>query len=322
MYNAGFSLNSWPFIGGKTFASYNQGSDVKEYYNVAFGQNFQWSNGLSGSASFAYSESQKPDTEFARLFDHTTKSRTFSFGLNYQILRSRSQNLSLGLTYNHRDSEADLLGEPFTRDRLRSVTFDANFDFADVFGGVTQILPSLTQGLKAMRATDQDPDSSSPLARADYFKANLYVTRNQQLPWGISLFLAGEFQTAGTVLPSYEQFSLGGQQFGRGYESGAIESDNGVAGSLELRWTTYFLEKVTFQPYLFVDGGTVWTKGNIDGVDRHDQLSSAGLGFRIWGKLESGPVSGFNLNFFVGKPLITVDQNSSARYVITIGLVF
>ena len=79
-----------------------------------------------------------------------------------------------------------------------------------------------------------------------------------------------------------QQFYLGGATFGRGYGSAEISGDNGMAGSLELRYD----QKLTFryltgyQLYGFVDAGTAWNDGYsyTDGF----ALTSAGAGVRFF----------------------------------------
>jgi hemolysin activation/secretion protein len=196
-----------------------------------------------------------------------------------------------------------------------------NFDYSDEYGGVTQIVPSFTQGLDIFNATDKDFESSNPLAPARYNRANLYISRNQRLFGGLSLFFSGEIQLAGTILPPYEQFSLGGAQFGRGYESGVLEGDNGVAGLFELRYIGKLSESLSLQPYLFLDGGTVWNKGDIYNFDPHADLSSAGFGFRLYGTPKTY-LSSFNFNILLGKPLKTVNGKSSPRFVMLTSMTF
>jgi hemolysin activation/secretion protein len=314
LMSANISFSTIPFVGGRTSISYSRAVDWREYYSLSLSHRHQWENGFSLFATYAFSESRRPGTEFAKLFDHATRSDTFSLGVGYALIRGRDLNLSLGAVYTHRDSSADLLGAPFTRDKIRSLAFDINFDFSDELGGVTQIIPSVTFGLNSFGATDHDPLSSSPLAPANFSRVNLHVSRQQNLPLDFSLVATGEIQLAGTVLPSYEQFSLGGQIFGRGYDSGTLEGDNGAAGSLEMRRIWRFGDQM-LMPYAFIDGGTVWTKGRIDGVDPHAELSSAGLGLRFSSKSKVLAISGFSFNVFVAKPLKTINYNSSARWV-------
>ena len=233
-------------------------------------------------------------------------------------------NLSLGLGYEHRDSTADLLDERFTRDRLRTLSVNANFDFSDEWGGVTQVLPTLYQGLDVFSATDHYPEATNSLAGARFFKADLYLSRNQQLPMNFSLFAAAEGQFADSSLSSYNKFSFGGSQFGRGYEPGVIEGDNAAAASLEPRWTWHLTEKVAIQPFAFIDWGSVWTSRSVEGVRDEEHGSSFGGGVRLWGHVGKSYLPDFNVSAFIGKPLERAGDHpdTSERFVLQFSLLF
>lgn len=321
MASGSFSFAGFPQIGDRFVLGYVQAWDWREYYSLSFSLRRQWVGGFALSFAYAYSESQRPGNIFAKLFDHATASHSFELAANYPIIRGRALNLSLGLSYAHRDSQAELLGAPFTRDRVRALTLGVNFDFADEWGGVTQIYPSATFGLDAFGATDRDWESSSPLAPASYKRANLYVSSRRRLPWGFDVAVAGEIQLAGTVLPSYELFSLGGGRFGRGYDPGTLESDNGAAVSAELRRPFRSSETTGFSPYAFYDVGGVWPKGQSAGEDPHEELASAGVGLTFFYFPESG--SSVSVNTFVAKPLKTASRdNASPRWFLSASFAF
>ena len=111
---------------------------------------------------------------------------------------------------------------------------------------------------------------------------NLWFTRYQTLNGAWSLKLAAASQTASRPLFISQQFYLGGAAFGRGYGAAEISGDNGLAGSLELR----FDQKLNFrywtgyQLYAFGDAGAVWNDGYrlSDGLS----LTSAGIGARFF----------------------------------------
>ena len=73
---------------------------------------------------------------------------------------------------------------------------------------------------------------------------NLWFTRYQTLTdaWSLKLAAAGQIGLTARCSLS-QQFYLGGAAFGRGYGSAEISGDNGVAGSLELR----FDQKLNFR---------------------------------------------------------------------------
>ncbi|GHU18542.1 hypothetical protein FACS189475_04200 [Betaproteobacteria bacterium] len=311
------SLNALPFIGSKTTLSYSQANDRREYYSTQIAHSQQFANGLIASASYAYSNSPDPDSDFARLFDYETQSKTFTAGVSYPFIRSRDTNLSAGLSYEHRNSESRLIGERYTTDRLRNLIFNINFDFSDEWGGTTQIIPSLTRGLNWSDATDRDPNASTPIAPAVFTKGNLYLSRNQSLPHNLSLFVAAEAQYTDSPLSSYNRFSLGGNQFGRGYDPGIIENDHGLAASLEGRWNGT-LSNMSIQPFLFIDWGKTWADKRMNGSLQKEYLASAGLGARLTGKLPGTTPLRFSLTAFVGKPLRAVSDahTSDERYML------
>ena len=111
---------------------------------------------------------------------------------------------------------------------------------------------------------------------------NFWFTRYQTLNDAWSLKLSAASQTASRPLFTSQQFYLGGAAFGRGYGAAEISGDNGLAGSLELR----FDQKLNFrywtgyQLYAFGDAGAVWNDGYrlSDGLS----LTSAGAGVRFF----------------------------------------
>ena len=327
MFSATVNVNSLPVIGSRTTVSYTQAEHSQEYASVFVEQSQQFSNGLRVYTSYAYSESPKAATELAKLFDHETKSNTVNVGFSYPILRSRDMNLYWGMNYEHRNSYADLLDERFTTDRLRNISMNLNFDFSDELGGVTQIIPSVTQGLNIFKATDKSFESASPLANAKFVKGNVYVSRNQPLPNGFSIFAAGEGQISDTVLYSYNKYSLGGSQFGRGYNPGVIEGDNALAASIEPRWTYHFTDHLGIQPYIFVDWGIVWSSRKLADTRDEENLASAGIGFRLWGSSWGQDVGkkylpDFSINCFLGKPLKAAGDESATERLVVQAILF
>jgi hemolysin activation/secretion protein len=111
---------------------------------------------------------------------------------------------------------------------------------------------------------------------------NFWFTRYQTITDAWSLKLASAGQMASGPMFLSQQFYLGGLAFGRGYGAAEISGDNGVAGSLELRFDHKLNYRywTGFQLYSFVDSGLVWW----DGVRPSDgtALTSAGGGVRLF----------------------------------------
>ncbi len=96
------------------------------------------------------------------------------------------------------------------------------------------------------------------------------------------MLISAAGQIASGPLFTSQQFYLGGAAFGRGYGSAEISGDNGVAGSLEVRFdqTLNFHYLSGYQLYSFLDAGAAWNDGfsYSDGIS----LSSAGAGVRFF----------------------------------------
>lgn len=119
-----------------------------------------------------------------------------------------------------------------------------------------------------------------------FFKGNLDVAYQSRLPYGFSMLARGAGQLADVdLLPSMEQFQVGGMTTVRGYSEGLKIGDDGYFVSLELyppmpEW------KINNKPLvdmvkgvLFVDhGGAFPYKGNDESTDHTDFLTSVGGG--------------------------------------------
>lgn len=324
MVSVDASVSTFP-LGAKTTISYGQAEPAWEYNYWQANQSYMLPSGLSFYASYGQSYSPSPDTDFARLFNYQTQSQYGSFGASYPFIRTRDMNLSMALDMNFRNSQGDLAGQRFTRDRLRSLSGSINFDIADEWGGVSQAILTYTQGLPWFDATDKTRDSSNPLAPAIFSKWSLYLSRNQQLPQGFSVFLAAQGQVSDNYLSSYNQYSLGGLQFGRGYDPGVINGDRGFGASAELRWTKFLVDGVSLQPFTFVDYGLadLYQTTSLGQWSSMQHLASWGAGLRLYA-IGEGYVPDFNISMFLAKPLRDIPgvETNSSRFVLQASMTF
>ncbi len=78
-----------------------------------------------------------------------------------------------------------------------------------------------------------------------------------------------------------QQLYLGGASFGRAYDSAEVSGDNGLAGSLELRFQHPLNDAFfkSYELYSFLESGVVWNNeiAMRDGLS----LTSAGAGVRV-----------------------------------------
>lgn len=319
-------LNMLPFIGNNTVIDYTQAANRREYWSARISEQYQMWNGLTFSASYTYSDSPEMDSKWAKDNDYKTESSTCTFGVSYPFIRSRDINLRAGLSYEHRDSDwSHSLFENYSgEDKLRTLSANLNFDFSDSFGGITQIIPTISVGLDVFDATDKSERATNTMAPANYWKFNLYLSRDQQLPHHFSVFTAAELQLASESLSSYNRFSFGGSRFGRGYDLGAIEGDNAFAVSVEPRWTHYLTDSMAMQLFSFVDYGVVWATNEWDDTPYSEEGASVGAGIRLWGHAGSEMFPDFNISTYVAYPLRETDSDdaNSPRVVFQLGLFF
>jgi len=219
------------------------------------------------------------------------------------VIRSRSHSLTIGGGITSLDATVDLLGAPFSSDRVRYLFLDASYDFADTAFGdarpaTTIIHAVVSQGLNGLGATPTgSPNLSRAQGRSDFTKFDIDATRIQTLLPRLSIALAATGQVSGDALLSSQQFGLGGAQFGRGYEPSELTGDQGVGVSAELRYSPPIARPLSPQLYGFYDAGVIWLNVPLTGERSGDSLSSAGIGLRF------SFLRHFNADLELAKPL-------------------
>lgn len=257
-------------------------ADVRQ---LAFGRlSYEVPVGTDGArfgASGFYSEVWPGD--YRHLVNDNTKTESFEFHGSIAPLQSQKSTLTLtaGLGISN-VTENDFFG-PVYRDRIRTAILTADYKLQDDFAGTNYLTVGLRQGLDILGASQRGDDLLSHDGASGKFTAlNFWYTRYQTLSDAFSLKLAGAGQWASGPLFTSQQFYLGGLAFGRGYGSAEISGDNGIAGSLELR----FDQKLNYrywsgyQLYGFLDAGTAWNSGYNFGEGL--SLTSAGGGVRLF----------------------------------------
>lgn len=238
-------------------------------------------DGVRLGASALYSAVRPGDAR--RLDSDITTTEAFELRASTVPFMSQSSALTLTLAGTFSNvSEHDLYG-PWYNDHIRTASLTADYRLQDRFGGTNFATLTYRQGLDIFGASHFDDDLLSRDGAASNFSVlNLWFTRYQTLNDAWSLKLSAASQTASRPLFISQQFYLGGAAFGRGYGAAEISGDNGLAGSLELR----FDQKLNFrywtgyQLYAFGDAGAVWNDGYrlSDGLS----LTSAGAGVRFF----------------------------------------
>lgn len=230
------------------------------------------------------------------------------FGVNarYPLLLRRgealSAKLSLDGTQNLIDNVGATGGETATSsDQVRAVRLALDEAFTDdALGGdrvaVTTADVLVSKGLAILGASANGRVNAGRAGEnLDFFKLDVAVERTQTLfsPWrGASVALQGRFggQFSPDVLPSSEEFYLGGSRIAQGYYAGQVTGDNALYASAELQLNAPVSLAalgrrftVGSQFYGFYDYGENWQNGQrLAGVRPNDyRLASAGVGVRF-----------------------------------------
>jgi hemolysin activation/secretion protein len=198
--------------------------------------------------------------------------------LSYAAIRDYRTNFVVSAGLDGVNSDNAFLGALFSNERSRALRLAAALTLSS---DRNQFSASVSEsfGLDAFGARLLDPT----LSELDFRKTNVRVADNLAVGKTFALRLNGAAQLTGGRLPATEQFTLGGDEFGRAYETALLSGDTGYAGSAELAWLPTGLPKslAGSEIYGFVDGGHVGThdRAGFDGFSSH--LGSWGGGARV-----------------------------------------
>ncbi len=285
---AGINLNS-PFgrdtMTGLQFATVNPPEELQ--YIALQHNEIITSEGMRLKLSGNYSHS-KPSGALSDL-DPLGNSLTLHVSLDYPLVRLQARTLWVGLGFTATNNSVDLLDSQFSDDKLRYLSLTANYDLADTLFGDSRPASTLinckfSQGLNILGATRTgSPDLSVANGHSDFTRFYIDLTRNQSISGRFGLGFAAAGQIAAKPLLSSMRFGLGGSRFGRGYEPSELTGDNGLACSVEARyslptWRTLFINP---QFYIFYDIGNVWNISPAAGQSHSQSLASAGPGLRF-----------------------------------------
>lgn len=257
--------------GDQTRLTFGVPTDVErfQYYAVQHGQPIG-ADGMRLQVTGGYFRT-RPD-------DGTKGKATFGGAqLSYPLVRSYEQNLYLTGAIDGIDSENAVFGQGTATERTRVARGAVAWSSAKPR---TQISASgtVSLGIDGLGAR-----TTAGIAQADFVKANLRGGYDQGLGehWVVRLKATGQFTS--DLLPSSEQFSVGGSEFGRAFEQSIVIGDEGAAGSAELAWRPPGLPGPISgsEIYGFADTARVIQTGRFGAPDRNYDLSSAGAGVRL-----------------------------------------
>lgn len=278
------SLNSIFRPGDMTRAVYATTTRPQQlkFYDLSY-QTPLGSNGLTATVGKNHSGTI-PGMNLA-IIDTRGQSSTYYANMQYPIMRSRAQNLTLDGGFNYMNSAVTVFSGPLYDDHIRSIKFGGNYDFADRFNGSNLLGLHAEQGLNIYGASNNPNSLNTSRFGADgiFTKVVAQGARVQQIYKRFSAFFLLNGQYSFNPLLASEQYAFGGSQLGRGYDPAEIIGDRGLGGTVELRmdfapgW--HLLN--SFEPYVFYDGGVIWNLKNVGGVGTKQSITSTGIGSRF-----------------------------------------
>jgi hemolysin activation/secretion protein len=177
------------------------------------------------------------------------------------------------------------------RNRLRILTFGSNL-IHEYPGTITYINPEFSQGINGFGARGKSPLSSRE-ADNTFSIFTLNINHVRALPLNLRAAVKFKCQIASEVLPSQEEFSLGGIDSVRGYPSGDYLADNAFQTNFELQIPAFFIPENIKIPYddrplkdnitgvAFFDYGYGQKRGDRSTEQKDDSLAGLGVGVRL-----------------------------------------
>ncbi len=230
-------------------------------------------NARDGSLSFSFTDSASRivETEFRDL-NIRGNSQTASLAFQQPLVRSPTEEFSLGLAFDLRESETFFDNNiPFSESRASVLRFSQDW----VKRTPTRVLAARSQfslGLNAFNATvrDSGPDGEFLSWRGQF----QWV---EQLPQTRLLITRISSQLTSEALLPLEQFSLGGFGSVRGYSTNRLVTDSGIVVSTEFR-LPLSSPPGRLQLTPFLEGGIGWDSNEVNSLEG---LASMGVGL-LW----------------------------------------
>ncbi len=206
----------------------------------------------------------------------------FSFVATHPLYITLKKELLVSLASNYHtliNYDIGDFGSPIKieSDRFWSEDLGFEYSFNDSLKSDNIVQANFIQGIDGRYKNYQDP-ANIPSKYFNAFKFNFF--RVQDLPQNFSIFTHFALNYSAKILPDQEMFTLGGREFGRGYDFGTLDGTKMIAFAFETRYShkieDHFLEEL--QPYSFIDTGKIG-KQEVD--TDISSLSSFGAGLRF-----------------------------------------
>lgn len=226
--------------------------------------------------------------------DARGKSKSYGLFANHQVIDTDTFDLKLNFGFDYKDITSYQSQVVSSTDRLRVAKTGLDMDMSDKFGrsiftyeldfGIPEVMGGLNR---------QDSKASRSGSGGKFLKNTLNFFRLQKLPFSSLLLWKNQLQLSPYILPSAEQFQIGGIANVRGYPSAEASGDRGYTTTFELSLPFYLIPKDTKMPFskaklydafrvaFFYDWANTQLRRPSATEEKNKTLSAAGWGFRM-----------------------------------------
>jgi len=247
-----------------------------------------WDVGLSAFVSQVKLGGALKDSEI------TGKSKTYSAFARNAFVDTENLDINLNFGYDHKDIVNKQQGSVTSHDRLSVAKLGFDVDALDKFGRTLftyEFAGGIPDFMGSMSA--KDDDASVAGSGGKFVKNTINFLRLQKLPFSTNLLWKNQFQMTPYVLPSIEQFQIGGIANVRGYGPAEAVGDCGLSTTAELSLPVYPIPKHIAVPFskaklydalklaVFYDWANSHLRKPAAGTKKNATLSSVGFGVRF-----------------------------------------
>lgn len=251
-----------------------------DYFNLRYSAPV-WVDGTRASAYFSRNDYKVDSDELPpglESLDISGDGDNFGFGIMHPLIRSRKQNLYIGVSYDR----------VITRQLVRGLRLKDKADISLMNVNVLYSRVHLDNSFSTVSANfatnfdsnQRDPLTLAPENNAQTAKMRVDMTHFRPIVGLWSLF--AKMTMVGSIDPivDTQKFRIGGRESVRGYASSELAGDGGYATTVEIQRQFIFGNNWPSRAFIFGDSGTVTRKNSATiGLDSSESISGAGIGF-------------------------------------------
>jgi hemolysin activation/secretion protein len=222
------------------------------------------------------------------------KSQVYGAFINNYLINTEVLDFNLSFGFDYKNSINHQNGAVTSHDRLRIAKFGQDLDVTDNFGR-TILTNEFAYGIPNIMGGSKTKDSEvSNGAGGKFLKDTMNFLRLQRMPFSSAILWKSQIQLSPYVLPSSEQFQIGGINNVRGYPPAEAVGDRGYSTTVEWSFPPYLFPKNVkvplskanfydaFRVVAFYDWANSRLKKPAVATDKKTQtLSSLGCGIRF-----------------------------------------